>query len=681
VGIVGAAAEGYFYSKLSEDGSKTLDDQITHYESRLSKLVAELRALPTGALANPAVAGEVVTHLTTRNAHLRSAFAQSVKGIAQGAQKFFGNQENLMGLLGLDELSPGERFRKHFATHIGPGSALASTGLPGPVLERIAFFLTKEILGSSSNEFVAPMVAMLQELENIAPKLARDSHNKALLQSVAPEARVAKLSTLEWRTEAATADLILPDCVALGLMADGMWCPLMLADADEVKAVMIPLHARALLIGRTADAPSIDTSAFNAVAAECSQNYFLSRSRSDALTALMPMVGRRALTVVEDAVRGGVFEAFPVPQPSMPIRLEQPEQRESGSLQEAGLPELPRQIAITFRGDFDDALRERLVEATGQIVAEAAWTIPLNRLDGITFADDYREGLRTLDRGFPTSKPLESYETETGSGIAQAPTVLRDGTIKGHVVMDGALARCIAGDDAVYRPIAMHALVNQLAIIGCTEIFDDTLPGVLLKPFKDALDGYLQSCVWPGWHAYFSALASAAFNPAHGKLEAEILTNGLQDAQTGIPAARLAYRQHADLGHLLQEVLPRVAFILEHAGALLGHSDGLGSTPFEDNSELAVLLNKVGLRSWLANYHRQLMQLWDRRCEWASFDEFLALNPNAERLLWQYGIFVWRSEEGKCRVQVPLAIDAVELMMHVAGASANSREPRPRRAD
>lgn len=674
-GIDRAAAEGYFYSKLSADGSKTLDDEITDYERRLDQLVAELRTISSGDVANSAIAAEVVTHLTTRNAHLRGAFTRGLTSIAEGARTLFGNQDNLLRLLGLDEAEPGPRFRERFSESLDQTPVFAQTGLPRPVLERIAFFFAKENFGSATDDHVAPILIKLKELEKMAAGLARDGHNRALSQSVAPDARVARLGMFEWRVLSTEVDLVLPDCAALCLLSDGIWHPLMMADPDDVTAVAMPLSSRTLLVGRTERSPTIDPGTFNPAAAACSQNYFLGGSRSDELDDLLPTLGARALTMVEDAVRSGVYELLPTAQPTQQ-RVEDSEASSPKNAAEGRDSTGPGWIAITFRGDFDEALRKRMAEVTGQIVAEACWTIPLDRLDGITFADDYAEGLRTLDRGFPAAEPVEPYQSEAGSGVAQAPTVLRDGVVKGHVVMDGALARSIIGEDPMYRAIAVHALVNQLALVGCTEIFDEAMPGVLLRPFNDGFDHDRQSCVWPGWHGYFAARASAAFNPAHSKLEAEILLNGLLDAQTAIPASRLAYRQHGDLGRLFREVLPRIAFVLEHAGDLLGHADGLGAQPLADEPELVALLDQLGLRNWIASYHRQLALLWDLRGEWTGFDEFLALNPNAERLLWQFGIFPWRTAEGEYRIEVPLATDAIELLKISAEALAKGALPQ-----
>jgi hypothetical protein len=64
---------------------------------------------------------------------------------------------------------------------------------------------------------------------------------------------------------------------------------------------------------------------------------------------------------------------------------------------------------------------------------------------------------------------------------------------------------------------------------------------------------------------------------------------------------------------------------------------------------------------WYYDYGRDLAYLWDRRGEWKSYDEFLALNRHAERLLWPFAIVPWTNPEGQYRVEVPLHVDANAL--------------------
>ena len=68
-------AQRYFYSRLSTDGSKTLDDMITEYENRLGGLIVDLRIIPVDGEVDAELAAEVIAHLTPRAATVRRDYS------------------------------------------------------------------------------------------------------------------------------------------------------------------------------------------------------------------------------------------------------------------------------------------------------------------------------------------------------------------------------------------------------------------------------------------------------------------------------------------------------------------------------------------------------------------------------------------------------------------------------
>ena len=106
-----SGAERYFYSQPSLAGERTLDDEITDYESRLTTLVSELRSLSGGVNADAVVSAEVIAHLTTRNAHSRGALVHGFDGLARGAIEVFGNEANWRGLFGIQTPQISNTFR------------------------------------------------------------------------------------------------------------------------------------------------------------------------------------------------------------------------------------------------------------------------------------------------------------------------------------------------------------------------------------------------------------------------------------------------------------------------------------------------------------------------------------------------------------------------------------------
>lgn len=286
--------------------------------------------------------------------------------------------------------------------------------------------------------------------------------------------------------------------------------------------------------------------------------------------------------------------------------------------------------------------------------------MPLDRLDGFTFAHEYEAALENLDRGFTREMPLTPSKHDYGVSVAMTPIVVRDGVAKSHVVARMWVAMGLLAEDDDTQRKALHIIVQQLAHVACTQILDEALPGLLLSALEDPFDALLYPYADNAWSGYFGARASAVFDPSFGTGYGELAVAALSAARKDILQARLAYRFDGDIDGLLRVALPSIGALLRYTGQLLGHYDGLGRSAFEDAS-LARAFEEAGLRAWIELFQNDLSLVWHRRGQWNSVDEFLLLNRHVERLLWLFGLFPWKTTEGQIRIEVPLASDAAQL--------------------
>lgn len=143
----GVGAERHFYSELSKDGSQTLDDLITSYENRLASLLATLRATSPGSGVDAAVAAEVLAHLTIRNAHIRKSFGAGMKLLLDEASILFTDEISLRSMFGVDGRQFPEKIAAMVREEMTKDTRFSQTGLPLPVLEKIAFTAMKENFG------------------------------------------------------------------------------------------------------------------------------------------------------------------------------------------------------------------------------------------------------------------------------------------------------------------------------------------------------------------------------------------------------------------------------------------------------------------------------------------------------------------------------------------------------
>lgn len=661
-----AVDELHFYSEPSRDGSKTLDDEITDYENTILR---HLQAWKTpGAPVDADAAAEVVAHLTIRNAHLRRTFTMGVNSLLGRAVEVFSNEATLRPVLGVDRDTPSERVKELIDEQIKENPALAASGLPRRVLYQIGQMFLKERFSTFFTGHVPFMAAALGALSARAPAVIRDGHNKVLSAGLAPDGRTAILRTLDWRVLPCPDEgFVLPDCVALGVDDETGPKPLILANLDKVTAVLMPLATKSLLVGTRQSAPVPPVAAFNEAAAAASHTFFIAARRDDPLTLLADRIGATSGRFMNETI-GSTFSEFLTsrsPDPTATIDAaaeERPAPAGPSPLESSGgqSPRAPR-YSIDFLSCVpDQATADKAAAALYAITGSLVQLMPLDRLDGFTFASDYPAALRNLNRGFPAGAPLQPTTEEYGVGISMAPAVVRDGIVKTHIVMRGDIAHALISDDESHVRFALHTVIGQLAYAACSQILDEALPGFLLKKIEDPYDAFLYSAIHGAWTGYFSSRASAPFDPEAGLAQQNLLLSVLKRAQSDIPAARLAYRFHGDIDALLAIVLPRIADVLRFSGTVLGHYDGLQRS-FLDQPALAAALDDMNLRDWLLFFDSDLSRLWDRRGKWASIDEFFLLNRHVERLFWQYHLFPWRTDEGRIRIEAPLASDAPQL--------------------
>jgi hypothetical protein len=653
----GVGAERYFYSELSTDGTQTLDDQITSYEKRLASLLATLHAASAGSKVDATVAAEVVAHLTIRNAHIRKSSGAGMRLLVDGASNLFTDEANLRSMLGVDARQFPEKIASMVREEMTKDTRFAQTGLPLPVLEKIAFFAMKENFSRAMSDTIPLMQAALHLMANDAPKMSRQGHNKALSSGLGADKRTELLSQLIWSVQEHSRELILPDCVALGGEGNNQPLPLILADPKLLTCVLMPLTPERMLVGISPGCDMPDLAGFNAAAAASSHSFFVSHRRGGDLNELVSEIGTRSDETIQTAI-GAAFEEFKTDrQLILPSEIPVPADTIPETTPDEEKPPQKQDYPVAFHGIADRETAERIAGLLNHLVYELRSYMALDRLDGFTFAEDYDGALEKLDRGFTSATPLKPSKPEYGESVAMTRTVMRDGVMKSHVVARLSIALGFISEDQKQQRLALHLIVQQLAHVACMQLFDEALPGARLS---DPYDAFLYPYIAEAWTGYIGARCSAVFDPSFGNSYRELAMSALSAARRDIPRFRLEYRYHGDMDRLLGAILPLIEALLQTTAQVLGHCDGLSEAPYFDEA-LAKNFDEAGLGLWIELFQSDLELVWNRRGHWTSLDEFLSLNQHVERLLWQFGVFPGKTDNGRIHVDVPLFTDAAQL--------------------
>lgn len=639
--ISDVAAKRYFYSRMSSDGSKTLDDLITDYENRLGRLLIKLRAVPIDYTIDADVAAEVIAHLTPRSANVRHIFGSGIKQMIAATAEAFSEEDTFVQILGLAEPEPNQTWHQHIEPILDKESQLKilleSLPFPKHVLDRMIFIAAKENFVGKFNATSLGITKAFTSILNRLDDMVRDGHNKALGRGLVAESRKISLKTLEWHIRAAPPlGAILPDCIALGVDEEGgSFLPYMMTDSATISAVVMPITSEKLLVGIRPGHKTPDLSDFNRDAAACSAELFIVASRAGSFAKLGAKIGERWTSEINAVAQDALKKLLP----SKRLTTESIEKL---------LPLPPLSYQITFNGFGTEEEITPISETTQRVVAQVGRLFDLERLDGITYAMDHPAALTGLEWGFDISTLPEGVPDHIAQGAATA-LVLREGVTKVRIVMHVEYARSLVADNQQDAEVALHLLVAGLVQVCTLNRIEGALPNFLLAPVAMTdHDGVLHCAVRKAIRAYRYARDSVTFG-ADEVVEREFskyLIGSFDHAATTITKAKEVHATNPDFHRLFDAAHEAASDMLISTARLLGHRFGMGKLEFPTaESDVGAAIAARQLANWVAVFANDLQRFWQK--ETWTYADFYALNIHAERVLWANGVILWREPNGQ----------------------------------
>ena len=318
-------------------------------------------------------------------------------------------------------------------------------------------------------------------------------------------------------------------------------------------------------------------------------------------------------------------------------------------------PTAPESFQVSIRGFADEPQARAFANLIAVTVREISRFIDLERLDGVTVADDYDEALAQLDRGYQATQPLTRTADDRLLGVGMAPAVLRAGTVKGHLVFYAPVIRPLREDSGSQFRQALYLVAHECGHIEDLKHRDECFPGVILRQrISDGEDAVLDQLTAGVWEEYAACRISARFGPEQASIYENSFLSVLLAARDDANAAIRSYRQHRDINQVLEEGGSRLCEPLRLAAYLLGHLDGL------DEGWNAALRARDVLagspyRSFVDRLTDVLRDLWSRRGHWHSTAEFTPLHDLGREVLAHGGLILHRLPDGTLYVDIPFA--------------------------
>jgi hypothetical protein len=251
--------------------------------------------------------------------------------------------------------------------------------------------------------------------------------------------------------------------------------------------------------------------------------------------------------------------------------------------------------------------------------------IDVSSLDGITVDFDYPAALSSIDRGIAGTNPLtvSTEERDGVVGVAMSVPVVREGTLKAHVVVSGDLMSNLASEDDNAALVAVHMLAHELGHVETTATLSSAFPDILMKvrltETIDILrDGFAQSM----WSEYSASRLAAKLGASPLKSYLIIFNQSVTTAREQCSSAITQFLDDQDMDILASSITRTMGNLARFTSNLLGTLDAFDMDPDE-------VLGADFEDSWfeedLARIHAALAGLWQARGAWQNFDEILSL--------------------------------------------------------
>lgn len=643
------AAERFFYSNLAVDGTETLDDAITRYETGLASDLAELNA--ASGPVSPNTAARVVTHLLIRNDHVRGVMRAGANAMADLVESLFGSNDKISSLFGAVDPVPGAQFRKIFEEHVAGNAIIEAMALPPEAMIPITHMMLRESSAAGYGAMTDAVEQVASRFRTDGPTQAKDAHARTLTASLAPQQRIEILEGFDWHVEErADLALILPDFVALGWDRAGAAGSLLEHGNDDLAAVAMPLSPRRALIGIATGAPP-DLGSFNETAIPHCLSFFVASAADSELEVMASAIGQKTAALLSASLEESAAE-FRVSVTEAPrIPDENPAEWAAEPL---GSIELHTDCIAP-----ENAIR--LNAAIGGILRVASPRFDIRALRRIVIMADYDQALASLDRGrFADEAPPPTPSTEHYS-VAYNVNVEADGIDRVDMVLRDDIAAGLLGADDLPFSWAASVVLGQLARIGMTALTSNLFEEGIIA--GDQIDILLFPSSMSGWETWFVAGLAGALDPKLKDFHRQQLCDRLASVPTDLTEIRRAYRVHGDINRLIEEAGGVVARLFESACAVASDIAYIG------DAVLDALLAERGLENWFALLRMDLPTLWKEGTAYPPQEVFLVLNQHMRRLFMLGAIFFW-DDDGTPKIEVPYWSDIEWMQAQMGNAVA-----------
>ncbi len=333
---------------------------------------------------------------------------------------------------------------------------------------------------------------------------------------------------------------------------------------------------------------------------------------------------------------------------------------------------LPNDLVITLTNFADEQDAHRCADAVRGYLEVFGRLMELSRLDRVYITFDYEGTLASLELGTGTNTILKPTNDEVATGVAMAPSVLREDGWKSVIVINAAYARTLSYErrdsdgvteeqlDAL-KAETLHTLAHECGHVHDHAMHWKSFPVDTYSKTWSALEYRLKEPALACWGEYIAEYLSAGFGNKDtlGHYESAFCER-LQAAWPAITAAIRQYRMHGNIDRVISEVGSQIRHIVIYSAYMMGY---LAHNEQELDSEAPKAVQSTKdhpeLGRFVERIQNELHGLHKLYPDFTTLDVFCPLSEAIHDMYKASGLTFIENSDGTLRVEIPHRADTL----------------------
>lgn len=336
---------------------------------------------------------------------------------------------------------------------------------------------------------------------------------------------------------------------------------------------------------------------------------------------------------------------------------------------------LPTDLVITLTNFADEQDARRSADAVRGYLGIFGRLMDISRLDRVYITFDYAGTLASIDLGTGSDTILKPTNDEVATGVAMAPSVLREDGWMSVIVINAAYARSLsyekdASEDVTQEQLdalraeTLHILAHECGHVHDHAMQTKSLPTETYSKKWSPLEHRLKEPAMACWGEYIAEFLAAGFGTKDTLSNYEnSFCDRLMTAWPETTGSIRRYRMHRNVDQVISEVGVQIRNVIIYAAYMMGYlSKTEQSLECGVSKAIQVAKDCPEFGSFIGRIQDELHGLHDQYPEFTSLGVFTPLSEVIHDMYKKAGLTFIEKVDGSVRVEIPFRADTMPSM-------------------